>query len=136
MVTKFIAKLLGLWMVLTMLGMAADKPGTVDAMNAFFANPGLMWVTGVFTLLLGLAIVVAHNRWSGGAVPVVITVVGWLALIKGLFFVWLPGSAQADFYRALHFEQFYYGYLVLSLVLGSYLIYGGFRSEPQTFVSP
>jgi hypothetical protein len=25
----------------------------------------------------GLAVVVAHNVWSGGALPVVVTLVGW-----------------------------------------------------------
>jgi hypothetical protein len=126
MVTKFIAKLLGLWMVLTMLGMAADKTGTVEALNGFFNDPGLMWVTGVFTMLVGLAIVVGHNRWSGGALRVAVTIVGWVILIKGLAFVWLPPTAQTLFHQSLHFAQFYYAYLVVAFVVGACLIYGGF----------
>lgn len=127
MVTTFFARLLGLWMLLTMLAMAANKDATVQAMNALFADPALMWITGVFTMLVGLAIIVAHNRWSGGAVPVIITIYGWIALIKGLLFLWLSAPVQMQFYQSLHFAERYYLYLILALVIGAYLTYDGFK---------
>jgi len=43
--------------------MVANRQTTIGELNAFFANPALMWVTGVLTMLVRLAIVVAHNRW-------------------------------------------------------------------------
>jgi hypothetical protein len=33
---------------------------------------------------MGVAMVVGHNVWSGGALPLVVTPVGWLILAKGL----------------------------------------------------
>jgi len=114
-------------MLLTMLAMAANRAGTLQTVNAFFADPGLMWVTGVFTLLVGLTIVIAHNRLSGGAVPVVITIYGWIALLKGLLFVWLPASAQMQFYQSLYFAQWYYAYLSIAFIAGAYLTYNGFK---------
>ena len=132
MVTTFFARLLGLWMLLTMLGMAANKAATVQALNAFFADAGLMWITGVFTLLVGLTIVIAHNRLSGGAVPVIITIYGLIALLKGLLFVWLPAPAQMQFYQSLHFAQWYYAYLMVALVAGAYLTYNGFQGKPAS----
>jgi hypothetical protein len=35
-----------------------------------------MLLTSVITLVIGLALVVGHNVWSGGALPVTVTVVG------------------------------------------------------------
>jgi hypothetical protein len=49
---------------------------------------------------------------------------------EGLLFLCLPPATQAAFYRALHFETYFYAYLVVALVLGGYLIYGGFKQEP------
>ena len=129
MQTKFLAKLIGLWVLLAVSGMMLDKPATIEMLNAFFASTAMMWVTGVFTLLLGLAVILVHNRWSGGPPTVIVTVYGWIALVKGLLFVWFPVPAQADFFRALHFEQYYYGYLSVALFLGAYLTYAGFRRE-------
>ena len=132
MTTKFLAKLMGLWIVLTALGMIFNRQTTIATMNSLFADAPLMWITGVFTLLLGLAVVLTHNRWSGGALSVIVTLYGWIALIKGLLFVWLPAPAQAAFYQGMHFERFYYAYLLVALIIGGYLIYGGFRNETPT----
>lgn len=128
MPTQYLARLLGLWIVLTELGMVANRQTTIDALNAFFSSPALMWVTGVFTMLVGLAILVVHNRWSGGPAAVIVTLYGWIATVKGLTFVWLPMRAQLDFYQTLQFPRFFYAYFVVGLVLGGYLIYAGFRS--------
>ena len=131
MLTKFYAKLMGLWIVLTVIGMIVSQRAAIATLNAFFADPPLMWITGVFTMLFGLAIVLTHNRWSGGPVPVIVTLYGWIALIKGLTFAWLPPSLQTTAYQSLHFDRYFLIYFVVALVIGGYLIYGGFRHEPE-----
>ena len=81
------------------------------------------------TLAAGLALVLAHNIWSGGALVVIVTVVGWVTLIKGLFFLFLPPGMEAGFFlRQLHYQELFYLYGCISLGLGGYLTYGGFRS--------
>jgi hypothetical protein len=120
---------MGLSIVLVVLSIIANKPGSVATMSALFTDPALMFITGVFTMILGLAIVVGHNRWSGGAVTVLVTIYGWVALLKGLTFLCLPAAAQSGLYQAMHFEQYFYRYFVVALVLGGYLIYGGFRGD-------
>jgi FtsH-binding integral membrane protein len=44
----------------------------------------LVYLSGTLLLLAGLSIVRAHNRWRGGW-PVLITLVGWFAVLGGLF---------------------------------------------------
>lgn len=128
--TRYLAKLAGLSIVLMVLGLMVDKPASIAALNALFDDPPLMFVTGVFTMMIGLAVVLGHNRWSGGLLPVLVTIYGWIALIKGATFVWMPAPAQAAFYRGMHFEQYFYVYLIGSLVPATYLIVAGFR-RPQ-----
>ncbi len=58
------------------------------------------------------------------------SLVGWMALIKSLCFLFLPHEMETRlFLQQLHFQQFFYLYAALSLILGVYLTYGGFRSE-------
>jgi hypothetical protein len=121
------ARILGLWILLAVVGMVANRQDTTDVLNGFFASAALMWTTGVFTLLVGIVVVVTHNRWSEGALPLIVTLYGWIALVKGLTFVWLPASAERAFYNALHFNQYFYVYFIISLAIGTYLTYGGFR---------
>jgi vacuolar-type H+-ATPase subunit I/STV1 len=129
MLTKFFAKFLGLWALLVASAMISNRDATASAINALFADPALVFVTGVFTLAIGLAIVILHNRWSGGALAVVVTLYGWIASIKGMLFLCLPSPLQAALYQSLHFQEYFYGYFVVSLVLGAYLTYGGFTSS-------
>jgi len=49
-------------------------------------------LSGVILLTEGLAVVRAHNVWAGGWL-VIVTVLGWLAIVGGLARMWFPGSA-------------------------------------------
>ena len=40
--------------------------------------------------------VLAHNEWSGSARAIIVTVIGWLTLIKGLLFLLLPAGVEAE----------------------------------------
>lgn len=131
MLTKVLARILGFWIVLAVVGLIVARQSWILALNALFADPPLIWVTGIFTMLVGLTIVVLHNRWSGGVLPVIVTVYGWIALLKGLSLVWLPAGSQNAAWQALQFDRFYVGYVVVALAIGAYLIYGGFTYQPQ-----
>jgi hypothetical protein len=54
-----------------------------------FSNAGLTYVTGLLTVLMGILIVHYHNTWTRNW-PVLITVVGWLALLKGVAIIVVP----------------------------------------------
>jgi hypothetical protein len=59
----------------------------------------------------------------------VVTLVGWITLIKSLFFLFLPPEMEAGlFLGRLHYRQLYL-YTAISLVLGVCLTYGGFKSR-------
>jgi hypothetical protein len=99
-------------------------------MTALLNNAGLMWVLSVITLTIGLAMVLAHNVWSGGVLPVVVTLCGWAALIKGLLFLFLPSGVESEFIlSALRNPLLFYVWMTPSLVIGIYLTYAGFASK-------
>ena len=52
---------------------------------------------GLFTLALGAVVLILNNVWSSG-LQLLITIIGWLILIKGLFITILPSTA-ASFYK-------------------------------------
>jgi hypothetical protein len=102
----------------------------LDWMTALLNNAALMWVLSVITLTAGLAMVLAHNVWSGGTLPVVVTLVGWATLIKGLLFLFLPSGVESEFIlSALRNPLLFYVWMTPSLVIGIYLTYGGFASK-------
>jgi hypothetical protein len=109
--------------------MITRRQATLESVTALLHDPSMIFIVGVITLAAGLAMVLAHNIWSGGALAVIVTLVGWITLIKSLFFLFLPPEVEAGFFlRQLHYQELFYVYGAISLVLGIYLTYGGFKS--------
>lgn len=128
--TSFLSKLLGIYCILVALCMMAHKQAALDSITAILHNPAMMYILGVFTIIAGLAMVLGHNIWSGGALPVVVTLVGWLSLAKGLLFLLLPPDAEAAFFMEhLHYAQLFWVYMAVCLGIGAYLAYGGFAAD-------
>jgi hypothetical protein len=72
------------------------------ATDSMKESPGLVQVTGNITVDGG-ATVVGHNVWSGGALPVAVTLLGWMTLIKGLVLMTAPPRVLSEFCRAPHY---------------------------------
>jgi len=60
----------------------------------FMASPALIFLSGIITLPAGLAIVLTHNVWTPDW-RVVITIVGWLAVVTGAIRMIVPQQAAA-----------------------------------------
>ena len=80
-----------------------------------------VYLNGTLLFVAGLAIVRAHNRWARGW-PVLITLVGWFALIAGLGRMAAPMAAQA----AGESPAFLYASLVALLAIGIVLTFRGY----------
>jgi hypothetical protein len=130
--TIFLSRLIGLYCILAVPSMMIHRQTTVDAVAALFHSPAVMLMTSVITLVGGLALVLAHNIWSGGAQAVIVTLVGWLTLIKALLFLFLPPGVEADsVVSLLGHPQFFYLCMAPSLAIGIYLTYSGFKSKSR-----
>jgi hypothetical protein len=96
-----LARLIGPYLVIVGIGLFANLGRYPKLIEDFFANAALVYLGGVIALIFGLLIVVFHPLWTWGW-PVIITLFGWLALIKGtLLIVWpaLPARHAAFFAR-------------------------------------
>lgn len=108
--TLFLSRLIGLCCILIGLSMMTREQATVETVTALLQSSAMTLILGVITLAAGLAMVLAHNIWSGGALAAVVTLVGWMALIKGLFFLFLPPDGAGLFLGQLHHRQLFYLY--------------------------
>ena len=96
--------------------------------SSFLADAPLVLISGVFTLFGGLAIVLLHNYWSGGALSIVVTLVGWLTLIKAIVLLVLPPAKLVALYGEVSPAHILISGS-LTLLLGVYLTIAGFRSS-------
>ncbi len=123
--TIFLARLIGLFTVLLIAALLLRGSSMVETL---IADRPLMLTYAIISLAIGLAMILGRNVWSGGALPVVITLVGWLILAKGLLLMFLTPEALTQFVERVHYGEHIYLYVAPSLVIGLYLTWAGFAA--------
>jgi hypothetical protein len=126
-VTVFLARFLGLFLIIESLSMLTQKPGMLELITSFIQDRPLLFIVEILGVLGGLAMVLGHTVWSGGLLPVVVTLIGWVALIRSVVLLFISPEAVRNFITAIRFEQNYYLFAGISLLLGLYLTYAGFK---------
>lgn len=112
--------------------MAVHRQATIQMVSALVNDAPVLYLFGLTIVAAGLAIILSHNVWSGGALPIVVTLVGWLTLLKGLLFLFLPPPAAVGIVIwGNAYQQYYYIDVALALMLGASLTYGGFKSTSK-----
>ena len=96
---------------------------TVPATQTYLA--GSLW------FVAGLAIVRAHNRRAGGW-PAVVTLVGWFAILGGLFRMFAPEFAQ----RSVPDASAVFAVQMVLLAIGIFLTFKAFSREDGTTAVP
>jgi len=123
--TVFLARFIGLFTVVLVVALLVRGSATVEAA---VADAPVMLVYAIISLAAGVAMILGHNVWSGGALPVVVTLVGWLILAKGLMLLFVTPDALQQIFDHTQYGEHYYLYLAPSLVIGLYLTWAGFTA--------
>lgn len=130
--TIFLSRLLGLFLLLLAITFFWQRQTVVETIDMLINDRSMVLVFGMIALACGLAMVISHNVWTGGAVPVVVTILGWLFLIRGVLLLALPPAEVSSLYGLIQFGRFFDFYEIVLLVIGAFLTYGGFRAHPPS----
>ncbi|MFY9894851.1 MAG: hypothetical protein WAK63_12060 [Xanthobacteraceae bacterium] len=123
--TVFLARFIGLFTVVLVVALLVRGSATVEAA---VADGPVMLVYAIISLATAVAMILGHNVWSGGALPVVVTLVGWLILAKSLMLLLVTLDALQQIFDHMQYGEHYYLYLAPSLVIGLYLTWAGFTA--------
>jgi len=122
-VSIFLAKLLGLYMLIIAGAWIVRKEQLDHSFKDFFLSKGVIVLSGLINILFGLAIAIGHNQWQPSWVGL-ITLLGYVMIIKGIVRLIFPEIVQE---KTLHIMQKgYWAILSLLIILGGYLTYAGF----------
>ncbi|MFH1375208.1 MAG: hypothetical protein ABIH35_00895 [Patescibacteria group bacterium] len=84
---------------------------------------GAMYLGGFMALVAGFAIVSYHNIWENNW-TVLVTIVGWIALIKGILLLVSPKSFA--FFKPLFKADNLAKFIIFPIILGLVFAYFGF----------
>ncbi len=79
-----------------------------DMIIVLMRDGPLLFLCAMIAMFAGLAMILGHNVWSGGTLPIVVTMIGWASLAKGISLMFLSADAASGFYPgALHYREFF-----------------------------
>ena len=126
--TIFLARLIGLYCLLFGLAIVVQKEAMLEMVAALIRNGPVLLIIEVIGVTAGLAIVLGHNVWSGGALPIIVTLLGSIILIRGVVLLFLSPQGKVRLFEMFRFAELFYLYVGITLVLGLYLTFAGFIS--------
>ncbi|AWN74320.1 hypothetical protein LEAN103870_02540 [Legionella anisa] len=89
----FLARVMGLSLLILSLSLLINVNDLVPTLTALLQNRALEFIVGMMLVTIGTLLVVSHNVWTRSWV-VVITILSWLILIKGILYLMFPGIVQ------------------------------------------
>ena len=121
----FIARLLGPPILLAGLSLIAHPSFYRRVAESVRNAPGLLYMIGMLRLLAGLAIVLVHNVWVANW-RVLITLLGWVAIVRGTLILAAPEEMLAWTRGMLERDALFPLAAAVAIVLGGALCFFGY----------
>jgi len=121
----FLARLIGPIFIVVGLGLVFNRALYQAVAEEIVKSRALLYFSGALNLAAGLAIVLTHNVWAPSW-QVIITIIGWFALIRGVLRILLPQQIGEFLARILANRQVLFGSGIVAIVIGAVLAWNGF----------
>lgn len=123
----FIARLTGPLLVVIGVGVLLNEANYAAIITEAAHSPTLIYLSGLLTLPLGLAILNVYRAWAADW-RVIVTILGWLLAIGGVIRIVLPQFTATLATTLYSTSAGLTVFAVVVLVLGGYLSFDGYRS--------
>ncbi|HTQ15814.1 hypothetical protein [Mycobacterium sp.] len=128
--TRVFARVLGPFLAILGITVVARASEMRALLSEFESNVVWAWVTGAFVLLIGLVVVALHQYWRGAA-AIVVSVVGWMITLRGLFLLAFPRAFMSAANATIGMGPLWIAVSALIAVAGLYLTYVGWGPGPS-----
>ena len=123
-ISLFLAKVFAIYLVILGVAQIIHHKRFAQLSREIIRNRPLLLVAQIFGLMIVILIVVSHNVWTPDW-RAIITIFGWLALIKASLFILAPDMITASYEKMMK-RNFYVTTGVISIIIGLYLGSFGF----------
>lgn len=123
--SMLIARIIGPCYIIIALGMMFNRKFYQKVMDDFCKNTALLLYGGLLALVIGILIVLSHNVWAANW-TVIITIFGWLGIIKGVWMLVFPETVSGFMRSYQENPSLLVVHSVIALVLGIVLTIPGY----------
>ncbi|HWJ69978.1 MAG TPA: DUF2065 family protein [Sphingobium sp.] len=126
--TLTLAQAMGLYLILIGLSGLAGPHRWKAVMDELAASAALQILMGVTVFAIGVALAMAHSHLTD-PLAIIVTVIGWIALIEGALLIAVPGPLLRIGHWSLGFTRIW---AIVSLILGILLGLAGLTGTAST----
>lgn len=123
-ISAVITQTLGIIFTVMGISVIIDKKNVSAALEKVTQDRGFLWLWSFLILTMG-AVIIAINDAQFSGLSLLITILGWLTIIKGAFLMFLPGPAVSLYQKCNKDGILIFGGIV-AFILGLILLYLGF----------
>ena len=123
--TLFFAKILGPLYAIIGIGILLNMKTYLNVIEDFIKNAAIVYLCGVAVFVTGMIIVLNHNIWVINW-PVVITIMGWMAILKGVFLIIFPNAMVRFTKKFKNMTRVLFADIIFIIMLGCFLTAKGF----------
>lgn len=127
-VSIFLAKALGLYLLIMAIMMFAKEKKVKVIAKEMCSDPGMMYLSGCITLMIGILLIIVHNIWSADW-RILITLLAWIIFIKGVIRTLFPHIAVRGINKIMKKKSSYQAVGVVALLVGIVLCYFGYMAQ-------
>ncbi|MGC4250973.1 MAG: DUF2065 family protein [Sphingobium sp.] len=128
--TLRLAEAIGLYLILIGIGGLVSPQRWRGAMEELDRSPGLTLITGLVAFALGATVVMVHRAFAD-PLSILVTLVGYIALIKGALLIAVPGPLLKVGDWSFRFTRVWAAF---ALILGILLFYAGLTGRATVIV--
>ncbi len=128
--TRMFSRVLGPFLVIVDVTAVARASDIQTLLSQFEANSLWTWVTGAFVLLFGLIVVAGHQYWRGAA-AIIVSVLGWLVILRGLLLLAFPKAFISVANNMIGAQASWVTLCIAFALVGLYLTYVGWAPAPS-----
>jgi hypothetical protein len=123
--TVYLARFFGVYIAVMGIVMIVRREAMLQLMSAFIDQRPLIFVLAMLRVLIGLAVVLAHNEWRG-TVAIVVSLIGWITLLRGIALMLLPADTERKVLVFFERGSQYHAAAIIAIVFGLWLSYASF----------
>lgn len=126
----FLARLIGPLFLLVAAGVLMNPKHYANMTSRFIKNPELYYFSGAMAFVIGVAMVIVHNVWTTDW-RVVITILGWLSIFKGVIRILCPNLGATIANSLVESKQTMKISSIILILFGAWLSFQGYLTDIQ-----
>lgn len=120
-----IFQLIGIAYLVIGIGLFTSREYYKKIVAGFTESPAALYIGGLAALFIGFLLVTFHNDWVKGW-PVIITIIGWISLAKGILILAMPQLSMKISNNMMRSTNFFKVWPIAVIIIGVLCCWLGF----------